>query len=108
MTADELPLFATPVSTRVPPGHRTEDPATSKAADAGIRKVAGTLRAQVLQVLQAHRDGLTDRELERRAEFASYGPSTVRKRRSELYQMGYLRPNGTRDGLTVWASTEGH
>jgi hypothetical protein len=101
---DELPLFTAPV----PPGHRARDPETSKAADAGIRKVAGPLRAQVLQVLQAHPDGLTDRELERRAEFASYGPSTVRKRRSELYQMGYLRPNGTRDGLTVWAPTEGH
>lgn len=103
MTTEELPLFTAPV----PPGHRTRDPETSKAADEGIRKVAGTLRARVLQVLQAHREGLTDRELEQRPEFARYGPSTVRKRRSELYQMGFLRPSGTRDGLTVWAPTEG-
>lgn len=104
MTMEDLPLFTPPP---VPPGHRRGDPGTSKAAAQKITQVAGTLRARVLQVLQAHRDGLTDRELERREEFAGYGPSTVRKRRSELYQMGFLRSNGTRDGLTVWAPAEG-
>jgi len=101
MSVDELPLF-TPPASAVPPAYRKRDPQTSKEAAAGIQPVAGNLRARILAVLQGVSEGLTDRELEQRAEFAQYGPSTVRKRRSELYQMGYLQPDGTREGLTVW------
>ena len=37
---------------------------------------------------------MTDDELERLPEFAGYGPSTIRKRRSELYQQQALRVCG--------------
>jgi hypothetical protein len=51
--------------------------------------------------------GLTDRELEQLPQFAHYGPSTIRKRRSELYQGGILTHRGTRDGLMVWVRLSG-
>jgi hypothetical protein len=56
------------------------------------------LQAAVLAVA----DGKTDREIERLDGFQSYAPSTIRKRRSELFQLGKLTADGERDGLTIW------
>jgi hypothetical protein len=105
MILDDLPLFTQPAPA-VPPGYRRRDPKTSKDAAAAVKPITGNLRAQILDVLRGAPEGLTDGELERRAEFMHYGFSTVRKRRSELYKMGFLAPVGTRDGMTVWVRTE--
>lgn len=59
------------------------------------------LQARILEIL-ASEGAQTDRELEERPEFADYGPSTVRKRRSELKQAGRLVKIGRRDGMAVW------
>lgn len=61
----------------------------------------GVLRA----VSEAGAYGATDRELEQLPVFAKRAPSTVRKRRSELYQAGLLLPAGVRDKMTVWIAT---
>lgn len=87
---------------KIPPAYRRDDPHTSKDAAQIIHPISGKLRARVLQVFVEHPDGLTDRELERMPAFAMYGPSTVRKRRSELLQLGHLQAAGTRHGLTIW------
>lgn len=75
-----------------------DDPVTSQAAAVALLPKLSTLQAAVLAVA----DGRTDREIERLPQFSDYAASTVRKRRTELYQMGKLRPDGERDGLTVW------
>lgn len=100
MIVADLPLFA---SAPVTPMVRSDDRSTcSDAADRVLPKIR-ELHAQVLAAVRtAATDGITDRELERLPQFARYGPSTVRKRRSELYQLGYLAPAGVRDRLTVW------
>ena len=92
------PVFSTP--TRDLLGMvRGDSPMTSQAAAVSLLPKLSKLQAQVLAVV----DGLTDRELERLECFALYAPSTVRKRRSECLALGLLRPDGERDGLTVWA-----
>src|SRR5262245_13356519 len=53
---------------------------------------------------------MTDAELETLDEFATYGPSTIRKRRSELYQYGVLEICGERRNdrgrpMKVWQIT---
>ena len=99
---DDLPLFAPP------PMVRQGDPDTSRAAAARIEPKVRTLHLAVLAAIDAAgEDGLTDRELEQLAQFAHYGPSTIRKRRSELYQLGYLTPRSTRAGLMVWVRHPG-
>ena len=106
----DLPLFAGAESASVdrPPMHRAADPLTSRAAAAGILPKVNTLHEQVLSALAAAgADGLNDRQLEQLPQFAKYGPSTIRKRRSELYQLGYVTHRGTRDGLMVWVRVPG-
>ena len=46
---------------------------------------------------------ITDGELERLPEFAKYAPSTIRKRRSELYQLGDVVKRGTDGRMTLWS-----
>lgn len=77
---------------------RGDSPVTSQAAAVRVLEKLSALQHQVLMAV----DGLTDRELERLPQFSEYAPSTIRKRRSELWQLGRLREDGTRDGLTVW------
>lgn len=53
----------------------------------------------------------TDEELERQPCFAAFGPSSVRKRRSELYQAGLIEVCGERSNsrgrrMKVWCVTE--
>jgi hypothetical protein len=99
MILADLPLFA------LPPAVRRDDPATSREAAARIRPQVRALHRAVWDAIETTGPvGLTDRELEILPQFAQYGPSTVRKRRSELYQLGHLAAAGTRDRLTVWVT----
>lgn len=91
-TYTELPLFAA--------ASRVTDPDTSRRAGEKVRKLGTGLHARVLEALRGC--SLTDRELEQLAQFQQYGPSTVRKRRSELYQAGHVVAVGERNGLTLW------
>lgn len=46
---------------------------------------------------------MTDGEIEKLPIFKDYGPSTVRKRRSELYQEGILlKTKERRNSMSVW------
>lgn len=80
---------------------RGSDPIESQHA--ATRQVDGqsALQRQILWVLAA--DGpLNAADLERRVEFRSYSPSTVRKRISELKQAGRLVQVGRKDGMALW------
>jgi hypothetical protein len=91
----DLPLFA------MPPMHRTPDHATSIDAAARVREPAGRIRQAVYEALASA--PMTDLELERLPQFAGCAPSTVRKRRSELYIAGRVRATGERrGGANVW------
>ena len=81
---------------------RTDGPTCRDAARRVTPGISPLRLAVVDAICAAGPAGLTDRELEQLPHFAQYGPSTVRKRRSEAYQLGYLVPAGTRDRLTVW------
>lgn len=94
-TCASLPLFA---------AARAADLETARAAGDRVRPRVHALHAAVLDAFRAvHPTPLTDRELETRPEFARYAPSTIRKRRSELYQAGALIAVGERDRMTTWA-----
>jgi hypothetical protein len=97
------PLFDAAVATTpaVPPMATHDDYRTSRDAADRVAVRAGSLRDHVLQAIRS-RPGITDPELERLPQFADCGASTVRKRRSELLKMGYLRSVGSRDGATQW------
>jgi len=100
----DLPLWAT---AKAGPMVRRRDRRTSRDAAARVQPVLSSLRLAVLDAIRAAGPaGLTDRELELLPQFQDRGPSTVRKRRSELYQLGYGREAGVRDRLTVWVIDE--
>jgi len=97
--ASERQPEATPQLRRM--NHRHDPPAARKAAKR-IAPHLTTLQAAVFDMLKAI-GPMTDRELESLDRFASYAPSTIRKRRSELYLVHKtIEPAGERDGLTVW------
>lgn len=99
----DLPLFA-PAPATPGPLHRTPDAETSIGAARKIRPTLNNLRRRVLELMvMAGERGYTDNELRHLDEFHGYSHSTVGKRRTELYQMGYLHATGSRDGYTVWA-----
>lgn len=91
---------------------RTDDPATSHAAAAHI---VGTLRekqARVFALLKAHREGLTNWEIE---DFMGDHGATWRTRTSELVRLGLvtdsgrtriIAKSGTNYQRTVWICTE--
>lgn len=90
---------------------RRSNPQTSVGAARAVRSVRSGLQLKILSILQ--RGGpMTDEELETHAELAAMNlaPSTVRKRRSELFQAGELVEAGERANrrgsamLTVWAT----
>ena len=82
---------------------RTDDRETAVLAAETVLPKLNRLRTRVLALIaEAGPDGLTDKELEQLPEFARYAYSTVRKRRTELFQAGYLVEAGVRDRLTVW------
>ena len=70
---------------------------------AAVDQLSGRAKLQARIVAIIETEGpQTDRELEERPEFAHYGPSSVRKRRSENLQAGRLVKIGRRDGMAVW------
>jgi hypothetical protein len=105
---DDLgPLFA-PVIPEAPPVAVADHQTSREAADKVVA-IAGALRQEVLSaVVRAGVEGLTDKELEALEQFAErrLAPSTLRKRRSELFRSGFVRPRGIdrREGCTVWVS----
>ena len=119
MTAPDLFSYQAP-DTGTPQGYRATDPQTSRDAAARIEPKLSDLQADVLAALKSAGDrGMTDRELERLPWFADRAPSTIRKRRSDLYHWknadGESAPKVnaktdaagnvvTRDGLTVWVA----
>ena len=105
MTDTGLPLWdRQPVAQPVRAMHRGDDPQTSIDAARRVRRDQVKLRRIHGTVLRAilKNGPMTDGELERLEVFADLGPSTVRKRRGELYQAGHLATHGRRSGMTVW------
>ncbi len=84
----------------------TGDPHTSTDAAVVVARRRTELHARVLRAFGAV-GPMTDEELERLPEFAAMGPSTLRKRRSELFQQGALvivgeRLNTRGRKMAVW------
>lgn len=80
---------------------------TSQRAAVDVLPKLSKLERRIMEILatvgpQYAPEGMTDREIETLREFAHYGPSTVRRRRTTLFQQGRLVENGVRDKLTVW------
>jgi hypothetical protein len=91
------------ISLILPPARRKNDPSTCVAPDG---RALNDLHNQVLDALEMY-GPMTDEQLEQLPQFKSFGPSTIRKRRSELYQMGRLRRHGERQNsrgryMVVW------
>lgn len=92
----------------LPPASRKSDPLTSKIAG---RKFEGNklspLHLSILEAIRLH-GCLIDESLERMPAFAKYAPSTVRKRRSELFALWRLVEHGMMVNsrnlpMTLWA-----
>ncbi len=71
----------------------SDDPETSKIAAQKINECKSKLHVAVLNAFIEH-GNMTDSQLENLPCFRQYGPSTIRKRRSELYQVGKLTGKG--------------
>ena len=89
-----------------PPTYRRSDPAPSRLAAEAVGRRASALHNEILDCFdQFHR--LTDEQLESLPCFGHLAPSTVRKRRSELFQRGRLVADGTQENsrgrvMTRW------
>lgn len=89
---------------------RQGDHETSTAAAEKVVKFRNRLQESVLEAFRELGD-MTDWTLENLDRFRTYGPSTIRKRRSELYQLGLLKAVGKqrRDNgipMTIWSIAE--
>jgi hypothetical protein len=89
---------------------RWDSPPTSQAAAASIAPVRTALHLAVLEALRAG-GPMTDEQLEQLPQFSLCGPSTIRKRRSELAQQGAVRHSGDSVNsrgrtMRVWAIQE--
>ncbi len=87
---------------------RAPDHGTSVMAAGKVERKRSDLQEWIVCALRAN-GPMTDRELEQLPEFIMYAPSTVRKRRSELWDdgRGVLVRDGVKDGLTIWKLIEG-
>lgn len=78
--------------------YRKNDAATSIAAAESIKPQLNDLQQRILAAIRRwefnHGHGPTDKELERLPEFVNCGPSTVRRRRTDLLKLGLIRPTG--------------
>lgn len=87
---------------------RPTDPNTSHEAAAGVvKRDKSKLQKKILEAFE--REGpMTDMELEELPEFEKYAPTTISKRRTELYQRGELvmlpeeRVNRFGSKMKVW------
>ena len=106
--------FLAKYSTRKPEGVkdditgmvRRDNPSTSVAAAKIIVRGVSDLQSQVLEAF-TQQGPMTDEELELLPQFSEYGQTTVRKRRTELYQAHKLeryssKPNSAGVGMIVW------
>jgi hypothetical protein len=85
---------------------RGEGPSTSVAAAKILVRGVTALQRRVLDAFK-QRGPMTDEELERLPEFSEYGPTTVHKRRTELYQAGKverysMKPNSRGVTMIIW------
>jgi hypothetical protein len=85
------------------------DPSTSREAATAVARRRTELHAAVLAAFRLH-GRMTDEELEKLPQFQTYGPSTIRKRRSELFQQGALvavgdRVNSRGRKMVIWEAT---
>ena len=99
LNAEPLPIEA-PITLDLPaPNLRGmvhgDDPYTSIEAALAVERRRTELHQRVLRAFSEH-GPMTDGELEQLPEFAGYGPSTLRKRRSELSQQHALVAVGER------------
>ena len=88
---------------------RKGDPFTCILAAGGVERRASELHAAITEELYWNGHGMTDQELEDLPRFRPrYAYSTVRKRRTELFQAGLLvntgktRINPRRQTMIVW------
>ena len=87
---------------------RKGDPFTCILAAGGVERRASELHAAITEELYRNGHGMTDQELEDLPRFRPrYAYSTVRKRRTELFQGGLLikvgtRVNSRRQTMIVW------
>ena len=77
------------------PMHRSSDSAASRMAADRVRPRMNDLRRKVLDVLKKHQP-ITALEMEELPEFEGFAPTTVRKRCSELVQMGAVEEQGVK------------
>lgn len=109
-TTDSLPLWK--VAAENAPGQVRHDARpTSVAAAASVAGVTGEARLRVLAFIRASGEtGCTDEQC---IDGTGMSPSTVRPRRVELVQQGYVRDSGrtretrSRRAAVVWVATEG-
>lgn len=100
------PVLTTPTRA-IRPYVRPDSPLTSQRAAVDVLPKLSKLEHRIMEILSTfgpeyQPEGMTDREIETLKEFSCYGPSTVRRRRTTLYQQGRLVENGIRDKLTIW------
>lgn len=86
---------------------RADDHSTSVDAAVAISLQLNDLHKKVIAAFRS-RGPMTDEQLEQLPDFVTYGPSTIRKRRSELYQDGRLVEvridvNSRNRKMKVWA-----
>lgn len=74
---------------------------TEREAAAKVARKLNALHDEVLDAFRA-KGPMDARQAEELAQFSHLGPSTIRKRISELFHAGRLAADGKRDGLTVW------
>lgn len=74
---------------------RNPDHATSVQAAASVEPKLSKLQREVLEAIR-NNPGCCDSDLENLPQFAHYSYSTIRKRRTELYQKGRIEIVGTK------------
>lgn len=100
LDAFDRETFATP--TRKLRGMtRGHDALESQRAAADVLPKLTAIQTAVLNIIVSE-GAKTARDLESRIEFRGLGPSTVRKRVSELKQLGKLVQVGREDGMAKW------
>ncbi len=86
---------------------RKGDPFPCILAAEKVQRKASELHEAITKEVYRRRDGMTDQELEDLPRFSRYAYSSVRKRRTELFQAGLLivigsRKNNRGNVMQVW------